>query len=263
MPENRNKLTFAIDDNLLGEKVSPENISLPMLEEFVQQVIAFIKGSQSIDLKSIKTEIRNGSFAIAVENDTGLLENVAADYKVVSEKGDLSDIDPRRRAILIEWQRSALRNKDRKYKLAAQSDDEKLSDIKMVITSETQFHFHQETWVDVELYKYGKIYDLGGKTRSNVHLQLEDGHTVKIEANPKLLITDKENRIYKNQLVRISAKQNIQTLEYRDEQLISYEDYNPHFDEDEHKAIFAKARLAWADVKDPVDWVRGLRGQNV
>ena len=129
----KTELQFALDDQLLGENVSPDNISLPMLEEFVQQVMQFVKGSSKINLKNLKTEIRQGSFAIAVVDELGELEDVKKDYIAAASNNDLSMIDPVRRQILIEWQRSVLKNKDRKYKLKAELPDEKKSDIRMVI----------------------------------------------------------------------------------------------------------------------------------
>lgn len=262
---NKIELQFAIDDQLLGESVSPENISLPMLEEFIQQVTAFIKGSGKVDLRNIKTEIRQGSFAVAVADELGELAEAKKDYDCAVNSKDLTDIDPIRRAVLIDWQRSVLKNTQRRYKLrfTNSEDDQKLSDWKLIIDSNTQFHFHQEIWADVELYLYGRINDLGGKTRANIHLELDNGRTIKAEASPELLMGDKQNRIYKDQLIRIRAKQNIKTLEYRNESLISYENYNPLYDEDSLNNIIKKGRIAWSDIKDPVAWVNGLRGYNV
>lgn len=256
----RTELQFAIDDKLLGEDVSPTNISLPMLEEFIQQVTAFVKGSGKINLKNIHTEIRQGSFAIAVVDEIGELEEAKRDYLAAANNTDLSSIDPSRREVLIQWQRNALKNVDRKYKLLSIADDKKVSDVSLVIDSESKFHFHQVVWADVEQYIYGRVYDLGGKTKSNVHLLLEDGSTLKAEADASLLVGDKVNRIYRNQLVRVKARQNIDTKEVSDYQLVSYEKYSDEFNKEAFDEFVDNGTRAWSQVDNPVAWLENLRG---
>lgn len=258
----RTELQFAIDDKLLGENVSPDNISLPMLEEFIQQVTAFVKGTSKINLKNIHTEIRQGSFAIAVVGEVGELEEVKRDYLAAAKSNDLSSIDPNRREVLIQWQRSALKNKDRKYKLLSKTDDEKVSDTRIIIDSGSQFHFHQTVWVEVEQYVYGRVYDLGGKTKSNVHLLLEDGTTVKAEAEPSILVGDKENRIYRNQLLRVKARQNIDTKEITDYRLVSYENYTNELNTEVFNEFVNNGTKAWSGVQNPIQWLETLRGHN-
>jgi len=259
----RTELQFAIDDKLLGENVSPENISLPMLEEFIQQVTAFVRGTSKINLRNIHTEIREGSFAIAVVDEIGELEDVKKDYLAAANNNDLSAIDPGRREVLIQWQRSVLKNKNRRYKLLSKADDEKVSDIRIIIDSESKFHFHQVVWADIEQYVYGRVYDLGGKTKSNVHLLLEDGSTLKAEADPSLLVGDKVNRIYRNQLLRVKARQNIDTKEISDYQLISYEKYSDEFNEAAFDEFVSNGTKAWGRVENPVAWLETLRGHHV
>lgn len=252
-------LSFSVDDELLGKQIGPENISLPLLVEFAEQVSTFLRGSSKADLKNIKAVIKTGSFALEVEAPTQLLEPAIRDYQTIREHKSLADVDPIRAQIIENWQSLAVKNSGRIYKLFIDSAD--ANKIKpLIISSDTSYKTQKELWADVELYTYGSVYDLGGKSQPNVHLQLADGRSVRVQASIDTLAGDRVNRLYSKQLVRIKAQQNLQTKEYRDETLVSFEKYNPHFDEDEFQAIVRQGRLAWKNVKNATEWVENLRG---
>lgn len=253
------EILFSINDKLLGEQLSPDNISLPLLTEFTEQVATFLRGSNKVDLKGVKVSIKEGSFGIAVHDAVQTLEPAVRDYEKISRSNSLQNIDPLRARIVAKWQEAAKRNDDRVYKLFFDSLSAAATE-PLVISSDTNYEIRREIWVNVEKYVYGKIYDLGGKSQPNVHLELDNGKTIKIQAKADLLAGDKVNRLYRRQLVRLRAQQNILTKEYRDETLVSFEYYEPHFNEDEFSAITKKARLAWRTVENATQWTEELRG---
>jgi len=103
---------------------------------------------------------------------------------------------------------------------------------------------------------------MGGKHKPNVHIALENGDSLTLDAKAEFLADDSENRLYKDQLVRIKAEQNLRTKELRKEAIVSFEKYAPHFDESEFEALSVKVKSAWADVPDIVAWVEEVRGNN-
>jgi hypothetical protein len=259
--ENNKKISFALKDTVLGEQISPSNITMPMLSDFAEQVTAFLKGSKKVDLKEVKTSIKEGSFAITVENNVGMLDEAFKDYQSALKTKSLDIIDPVRAKIIKKWQDLAKLNKDRSYELSI--DDSKISNSIFVISSDSEFITSKSIWVDTERYIYGRVYDLGGKSKPNVHLELSNGSTVTVGTSTKLLTGDRENRLYKDQLVRVRAKQNLVTKEFKDESLLSFENYDPHYDEEEFMNIVKQARVAWKSVKNASKWVEEMRGNNV
>lgn len=253
------ELSFSVNDELLGEQLSPENISLPLLVEFAEQVSAFLRGSSKTDLKSIKASIKSGSFALEVQAPTAILEPAIRDYQSIRERKNLYDIDPVRAQIVENWQSLAIKHDGRIYKLFLDSTDTP-ENKPLVISSDTSYESQKEIWGDVELYTYGRVYDLGGKNQPNVHLQLTDGKSLRVQANIDTLAGDRINRLYSKQLVRVKAQQNLTTKEYRNETLVSFEKYDPHYDEDEFQALVKQGRLAWKSVKNATEWVENLRG---
>lgn len=252
-------LYFSVDDNLLGEQVSPENMSLPLLAEFTEQVASFLRGSNKVDLKEVRTSIRKGSLALAIDEPTPALEGAAKDYERMTRTKSIEGIDPVRARVVSEWQATAKRNPDRVYQLLMEAFGVENAE-PFVISVDTEYVVHQDTWVNVEEYVYGKIYDLGGKNQPNVHLLLSNGRSVKVQADIDLLAEDRINRLYRKQLVHIKAERNLTTKELRNETLISFEKYNPHFDEDEFQEIVTQGRAAWKGIKSATQWVEELRG---
>ena len=256
-----NSISFRVEDELQGDKISPANVSIALLNEFTEQVSSFLRGSKYVDLKEVKVSVDRGSLVLTVSDSTDTVEDAFMDYERAHRDQSLENIDARRAQIFELWQNLASLNENRSYELFSGGIDKKLNPI--TINKETTFKTKKSTWVDVELYVYGRINDIGGKNKPNIHLELENGNTVKIGSSKELLVGDKENRIYKRQLVRISARQNIETRETKDEKLLSFEHYSPEFDEDEFQKIVSKGRLAWRSVKNATKWVEEVRGSSV
>lgn len=250
---------FSIKDELLGDSVNPDNFSLPSLEDFIKQVSVFLRGSSRKNLNEIKAEIKEGSLAVLVHDDTETLEDAFEDYTKIKENRSLNDIDPTRASIVQEWQKLASQNKNRSYSLGAgKSEDVE----RLFIDESTSFEFDEGAWVETEMYLYGKVFDMGGKSKTNVHIELENGNTIKASTKPETLKLDNENRLYKQQLVRIRAEQNIDTKDLRNEKFISFEMYNPVYDSAVHEKIIKSVKSAWSDVPDITNWVENLRGSN-
>ncbi len=258
--DDSKKLSFAMKDTVLGEELTPYNLTLPLLSEFIEQVTTFLRGSNRPDLTEVKTSIKKGSLAVVAENPIGILDDAFKDYESVQRSNSLDLLDPVRAKIIERWQQDARNNQDRVYELFLGDTKSELP--VFTISSDTDFKSKKEVWVDVELYLYGKIYDLGGKSKPNVHIELENGKSIKIGTKASILTGDSENRLYKEQLVRVKAKRNIETKELKDERLISFEHYRPEFDDEEFEKIAKKAKVAWQSVKSATGWVENMRGNS-
>ncbi|QWQ31387.1 hypothetical protein KOY49_04520 [Candidatus Minimicrobia vallesae] len=108
-------LYFSIDDKLMDEKISLNNVSLPILKDFIEQVSIFIRGNESVDLNGVKIAIKPGSVAIVVE-ETPLIKTAISEYRIIKSSGDLGKIrtDPGLRHRSRRWRPVAgVRRQDR------------------------------------------------------------------------------------------------------------------------------------------------------
>lgn len=209
------KLYFSVKDLVSGEQTSPDNISLPLLQELADAMSKFIRGnSTKTNLNDISISVRSGSFAL-----------VADASPFVSDSDTL--------------------NESRGISFTNKTDYK---------TSRT------DQWAKTEILMYGKVVDMGGKTKTNVHIVLDNDDTIVLDADSQKIAEDNENRLYKDQLVKVFAEQNLETKKLRNESLLEFVKYNPHFDEDEFNRISKEVEHSWADVPDIVTWVEETRG---
>lgn len=253
-------LTFRVKDKILGKEIAIDNVSLPLINEFSGQVMTFLRGSKRIDLNTVKAAVKTGSLVFEVENETGLLDEAFEDYEKAFKFGSLGNIDSARARVIETWQQDARENPGRVYELIKGAFESTGEVEKIVIDDESEFKQSKELWVPVEKYVYGRIYDLGGKNKANVHLELIGHGTLTIGAEAAKLTEDKTNRLYQNHLVRITAEENLKTRSLRNERLVTFEKYDPQFDEDEFNAFVRKGKKAWASIKDSNGWLEELRG---
>ena len=256
------RLLFSIEDTVFDNDLSPTNVTLPMVSDFLKQITTFLKGSERPDLSKVKAKFEKGSLAVGIEYEEDILDSAYKVFVHLKTSKDLRHIDTARSAVIKKWQLEAQNNESRRYCLAT-PDSPINREIRVIIDEKTKFVDMEPLWAEEELYLYGHIYDIGGKNDPNVHIELENGKSLKVDTSKNFLLHDNKNRIYKNQLVRIVAKRNMDTNELKEERLISFEDYSPQFDEEEFEQVSKKARIAWKSVEDPVQWVEQLRNNNV
>ena len=106
----------------------------------------------------------------------------------------------------------------------------------------------------------GTVEDLGGLTSSNIHLRLDDGTTLKVDATRDQIREHERNPVYHAVVIRVELEEDLVTGERRNARFIDFADYNPRIDEDEYRKATEAGRAAWRDVEDAADWVRGIRG---
>jgi len=83
------------------------------------------------------------------------------------------------------------------------------------INRESAFRHHQlDNWVRAEKYISGRVVDLGGKTKPNIHLVLPSNESLKIEAGESQL--QGADYLYKAITLNVTAMEHIRTGELRD-----------------------------------------------
>lgn len=250
-----NQLRFAVSDLINDVEVGPAHVPLALLGEFQKDVSEFLKGSsRDVDPMEVQVSIETGSLAFAA---SGLLAATTlwADLEHLKSADSLSLIDSKRASVVERWQSSARQNSNRRYLVADHSAKVFLS-----IDAKSNFTKIEDAWVHVEKYLHGKVVDMGGKTKANVHLELENGLTMTIASSHDLLAQDEQNRLYRSALLHVTAEENLLTGELRNLRLLAFEAHQPSYDDDEFKRMVERGTQAWGEVTNATDWVETLRG---
>lgn len=249
-------LRFAVRDRINNMDVGPKHVPLNLLGEFQKDVSDFLLGSsRDVNLAEVLVSIDEGSLVLVA---TGLLAATTlwADVAQLANSDSLGAIDPKRAAVVERWQAQARNNPHRVYLLEDAADHPLAT-----VNAQSDFKRSVDTWVTVEKYLHGKIIDWGGKTKPNVHLELENGRSLTVAATQQLLAQERENRLYRSALLHVTAEENLRTGELRNLSLRSFEAHHPAYDEDEFQQMVRKGTAAWADVPDAARWVESLRSE--
>ena len=254
------QINFTLKDNVKGKELSLDNLDLGLLADFLKQVQEFLRGSENLDLGNIQIGIQSGSAAVVASGADADLATVLRDSALLKDSTDLSRIDPRRARVIRNWQESeAVRHSKRTYQITQDGGNKHSAKTQITVSKDTKYTLPL-VWADVELYLYGHIYDMGGKNKSNIHMTLENGDSLTIDADQDFLANEKKNHLYKKRLVKIKARQNIKDKSIDGAELISFEHYDGAFEQSKYDQLAEKGSIAWKDVLDVNEWVEEGRG---
>ncbi len=255
--DNLDKISFKIQGLFNGEEISINNVPISLLTSFSGDISKLIKsiGEREKD-EDIIVSIEKGSINIIpiLSKPESVILN--SEFDNLFRTNDLSYVSEKRIPVYDNWSKIVSKHPDIKISMGPSTSIHKHTfDFKTKFT-----RISDSVYVDVELYLYGEVLDMGGVTKSNIHLKSDEGDTFLITCLKEDLRNDEVNRIYKKTGARVNAKYNIKTDEYKEYKLIEFVDYNPVFDESNLNNTIEKGREAWKDVDDHIKWLRELRG---
>lgn len=248
---------FKLEGTVGSQPLTATNVPLPLLREFLEDIEILLKGDSTGDsLAESKTLVESGSLRVAVLVAFATADNLAEDMDRLDHTGDLDAIQPRRAALLEEWQARTKKNHSHRYAVAAKPGSW------IAIHQDSPFaRKGRQVWAEIEKYLVGKVVDLGGKTRPTVHLVLaeDEGRSVRVDAKDKQLAEEVDNHLYKMVTLRVRGEQNLKSGELRNLSLI---EFMPHSTVDAQalEILWANGRQAWKDVPSATAWVEELRG---
>jgi hypothetical protein len=252
------QIEFVLHDRVDGVEITPTTIGLSRFNEFNQQVATFIAGSEGLKLDDVQVSVGEGSYKLTVLLTAMLVAALEPDLQALQRPDSLGEIDPKRAEVIAKWQARTKGNANLRFEVRPFGF--KAKPIKL--SNATDYRIGDIVpWVKVEKYLFGTVMDMGGAQKANVHIRLEDtGQIVRIGTNQGYLKDQTENRLYRKVLVRVEADQHFRTKALRNLRLLSFEDYEPHYDEAALDRFAERGRQAWAGVSDAAEWVRQLRG---
>ena len=253
------KLVFRLQARTDGQEITPETIGLSQFNRFNREVEEFLAGSgHKTPLDQVHVLIEDGSYALAVFLSAAVASSVEPDVQRLERENSLSMIDPRRAAVVRRWQDHA--RSEEGYAVSILPSDQTLPPVR--ISRDTDYHTpDQDEWVSTEKYVVGRVQEVGGSTRVNVHLALEEGGKPLIAASTENYLKDlRQNYLYHRVQIHVAAQENIRTGELREVRLLAFIGEGPSYDERELETAIQKGTRAWADVPDSVAWVREQRG---
>ena len=254
--ENTGNIDFIIRGKIGELDISPKSISVSLLNSFSKDISDLINSIQEVKKEEIIVSIEEGSFRLKAVMILAAINIINAEIKTLHQTNDLNSIDERRGLIYEKWISNAKANN-------LEFEIKPLNEESLVINKNSIFNkIDNDIWVESELYLFGVITDLGGNQKPNIHLKLENGKNIVIDCTKNDIAIETENRVYHSASVRVMAKQNLLTGDFKDAKFLEFNKYNPVFDEKVLLETIDRGTNAWSDVENHIDWVRNLRTDN-
>jgi hypothetical protein len=259
MPAPENRLEFRLVDRVDDVELSPETVDLPTLRGFLGEIEEFVKGNERGQvLKDSRVQIEKGSLNVLVTLPSALSLSVETDLRLLKETRDFDTIQPKRATVLETWWDRTKRHEKRIYSVDWTVPSK--SPIRVARDSDWT-RGSANAWVAVEKYLTGRVVDLGGKTKANVHLALPDGRSLLVAASEEMLSGEEENHLYRDMTLRVLAEENLYNGELRALRLVEFVATSGEVDSDLLTKLWDRGQEAWAGVDDPSAWVDELRGR--
>jgi hypothetical protein len=251
-------LSFLLHDEMEGQPLTTRNIDLLTLHQFMGEVIELIQGeAKRAELGQPSVTIEDGSVKLISIVTPLVAASFLADMETLARSEDLDAISPKRAQIIEAWQSRATRA-DSKRRYGIVPNAERTDRGMVLVTRNSAYRHHQlDHWVRAEKYISGRVVDLGGKTKPNIHLVLPSGESIKVESSESQL--EGADYLYKPITLNVSAMEHIHSGELRDLRLIDVVRPLKEIDEDKLKSLWQKGRKAWAEITNPTEWVEHLR----
>ncbi len=252
-------IEFSLHDTVGGQQLTPENVDLPTLRGFLDEIEKLIKGDvPGASLANSKVRIEEGSVRAVVMAGHLLISSVNADMAMLEATGNLDLVQSKRAEVIEGWQKRTQRQPSRSYLVKDQS---RANAKPLIIESGSQYqHGAENAWVKVEKYLAGRVVDLGGKQDPNVHLVLADtGKNIQVSATEQQLAAETENQLYKDVTLRVQAEQHLVTHALRKVRLLEFLHRTDGVDEEALKSLWENGREAWKDVPSATAWVEAMR----
>lgn len=258
MPNLGQPLAFSLHDVVEGQPLTPKNVDLLTLHQFMGEVIDLLQGdAKRAEMGQPTVAIEDGSVKLVSIVAPLVAAAFQADMQTLAASADLDSISPKRAQVIETWQARTIKAESkRRYSIVPNAG--KPDGLKVSIDRDNVFRHRQlDNWVRAEKYITGRVVDLGGKTKPNVHLVLPSGESIKVEASESQL--EGADYLYKAITLNVHAMEHIRSGQLRDLRLIDVVRPLKEIDEDKLKTLWRKGRNAWAEITSPTEWVERLR----
>ncbi len=249
------EIIIRIEGKYGDENLSPLNFDILQLKELLEYIAKLIqpdkqKDGPPISLVSIEEGSVKNVFRASVDN----VAQVATILSLLSTSQSLDVLDANKVKALESLREYTITHNFSKLSISTPEQGGSFS-----ITPETKFKYSDEVLVDVEKYIYGKIVDAGGKGEATIHIDTEEGVLV-VKTDKECIGSIKDNPLYKDYCLRVTAKQNLHTGELIKGtlKLVEIIDYSPVYDEEYANSIINKSTPTWRGV-DADKYVRSIR----
>lgn len=237
------------------EGIKPEDFDISDLKSFLDNTEKLLYPNvPKKDREIISYSVVDGSVKNIFKTSIATIISVSSLLNEANNRNNINFLDIKQIEAISFFQNWS--KKTGKKILLSNSFDSKI----FKITPETNYQKEEEQFFETSLYVYGVITELGGKTKSNIHLDTEEYGVLIIDTPEYEIKKIKENKVYKEVGIEILVQKNQKTKEIKDPNFVKFLDYNNEFDDDFLNDYIEKATPKWKEVENIQEWLNDIRG---
>lgn len=242
-----------------GRQLSPELLDVDEVVNLLSYARDFLFPEKSKSRARVSVALKEGSAVISLQVDSATAVKSQALLSQLNTDHNLDLLTTKQMDAIEGLQKYV---KEQNFVLHF-GEAEKMAE-GLRIDRETEWKSPEDIWIDEERYVKGEIVDIGGKTKSNIHIVTEDFDTLTVAADKQTLSNDDKNRLYKEHQLRIRVKTNLHTGEYKkgSAELIEFIDFEEGGESPEAylDRLIAEAKPFMDKIEDPDKWLKHIRG---
>lgn len=218
---NKEKIgTFKIEIESGNKDYSPSNFDISDLKNFLTNIEYLLFPDKNKKNRAvISYEVKEGSVKHIFQ--TSLIAIVALTNNL-ENPNNLDKLEKKQKDAINFFQSWAKSN-NKKIDIFNNSNNKILE-----ITPTTEYKL-EENYFKTVLYVYGKIIELGGKKKCNIHLDTDEYGIIIIDTPEKEIKNFSKNMVYEEVGIKISVEKDIKTKKIRFPKFIKMLNYNPNF----------------------------------
>jgi hypothetical protein len=250
-------IQIKIDGKKGNNELTPDNYDIKEIITILENAENLLFPNDKKDRPTISYGIEKGSVKHVIKTTMQSIIGFNAILAQIATAQNIDFLDLNTAKAIEKFQEIS---KSHNYNFALTTSIDKTSILD--ITPNTKFYRSEALWVDAEFYFYGKITNMGGVNKSNIHISTEEYGNLTIQTNKDFLENYEKNPLYKRFGIISIGKQNIETGEIDKNSLVFKDivEYSPKFDEDYLNGLIKKATKTWNGITNADSWLRDLRG---
>ena len=207
-----------------GKPLGPREFDVRELKHVIEMVEDLLLPEGERPFMSL--EIKEGSVALAFNMDAGHIREAERGLETMHKSQSLDRLSSKKARSITRFQNYAI-SKKLEFRIRTQSESTVLD-----ITPDTDYRIRRRDWIITELYLFGRVEKISGSTDPHIILLTEEYGKVQIETTKGYLSNLKDNILYRQFNVHVTAKINLETDELKKGslKLLGMREYNSNYD---------------------------------
>lgn len=240
-----------------GKPFTPPNVDLSQLRRLLSDVERLLLiGKRRTQPPVALTHFGDQLLEFTLQAPLEVIHNLTDDLNRLQADARLDLVRFPRARVLHNWQTQAYDNASWQFELRADGLEQPF-----IVNNRTQFAF-RELFYDVELYFYGVVTRMGGRSTARIHIRDERYGMKVLRCRRQILESERLNRLYRFSGLHARGRMNALSGKLDKLELISFVDIKPVFDKSRDGEQLAKdlaassKRLARALRAAPRGWLK-------